>query len=95
MAELVGAGGGFVTAADAAQFGDYVVDSLAGDETADTLQITVAAAEERDLLDDVVIVDRHVDEQRAGALSWVLYMLHNFSNRINRISIFNFQFSIY
>lgn len=77
-AELVGAGGGFVAAADAAQFGDYVVDSLAGDETADTLQITVAATKERDLLDDVVVVSRHVDEQRASALGWILYMFHNF-----------------
>ena len=78
MTELVGAGGGFVTAADAAQFGDYVVDFLADDKAADALQVTVATAEERDLLDDVVVVSRHVDEQRASALGWILYMLHNF-----------------
>lgn len=85
MAELVGAGGGFVAAADAAQFGDYVVDFLACDEAADALQVAVAATEERDLLDDVVVVGRHVDEQRASALSRVLYMFHNF-----QLLIFNF-----
>ena len=83
---MVGAGGGFVAAADAAQFGNHVVDSLAGDETADALEVAVAAAEERDLLDDVVVVSRHVDEQRASALGWILYMLHNF-----QLLIFNFS----
>lgn len=78
VAELVGAGGGFVAAADAAQFGDYVVDSLACDEAADALQVAVAATEERDLLDDVVVVGRHVDEHRTGALGGVLYVFHIF-----------------
>ncbi len=78
MAELVGAGGGFVAAADAAEFGDHVVDFLAGDEAADALQVAVAATEERDLLDDVVVVGRHIDEQRASALGGVLYVFHNF-----------------
>ena len=37
VAELVGAGGEFVAAADAAEFGYHVVDFLAGDEAADAL----------------------------------------------------------
>lgn len=86
MAELVGAGGGFVTAADAAEFGDYVIYLLAGDKAADALQVAIAATEERDLLDDVVIVGRHVDEQGASALGGVLYMFHNF-----QLLIFNFS----
>lgn len=86
MTELVGAGGGFVAAADAAEFGDYVIYLLAGDETADALQVAIAATEERDLLDDVVIVGRHVDEQGASALGGVLYMFHNF-----QLLIFNFS----
>ena len=36
-AELVGAGGGFASAADAVEFWDDVVDFLAGDQTADAL----------------------------------------------------------
>ena len=86
MAELVRAGGGFVAAADALQFGDYIIDFLASDEAADALQVAVAATEERDLLDDIVVVGRHVDKQRAGTLCGVLDMLHNISNRIIQIN---------
>ena len=70
-AELVGTGGGFTAAADAVEFWDDIVDFLADDQTANSLEISVASAHEEDLLDDAVVVDSYVDELRAGALSFV------------------------
>ena len=70
-AELVGAGGGFASAADAVEFGDDVVDLLACDQAADALEVSVASAHEEDLLNNALVIDRHIDELRAGALGFV------------------------
>ena len=75
--ELVGAGGGFVAAADAVEFLDHVVDLLAGDQPADALQVAVAAAIEGDLLNNALVINGHIDELRAGALSFVEGVGHN------------------
>jgi len=80
-AELVGARGALRATADAVEPFDDIVDVLAAHQLADTLQVAVAATQEEYLLDDVVLVGRHVDEFRACAVSLVLYMfgLHMFS----------------
>ena len=75
-AELVGTGGGFIAAADAVKFLDDVVDFLAGYQAADTLQVAVAAAIEGDLLDDAVVIHRHIDKLRAGTLGFVEEVFH-------------------
>ena len=77
-AELIGAGGGLASAADAVEFWDDVVDFLAGDQTADALEVSVASTYEKDLLDDALVIDRHVDELRAGALGCVEGVGHKF-----------------
>ena len=69
--ELVGAGGGLPSAADAVEFLDDVVDFLAGDQPADALEVSVASAIKGDLLDDAVVIDCYVDELGAGALGFV------------------------
>ena len=76
-AELVGTGGVIASAADAVEFLDDVVNLLAGDQPADALQVAVAAAIERDLLDDAVVINRHIDKLRAGALGFVEGVGHN------------------
>ena len=70
-AELVGAGGGLAAAADAVEFGDDVVDFLAGDQAADALEVSIASAIKEDLLNNALVIDRHIDELRAGALGFV------------------------
>ncbi len=70
-AELIGAGGGLTSAADAVEFWDDVVDFLAGDQAADALEVSVASAIKEDLLDDALVIDGHIDELRAGALGFV------------------------
>lgn len=76
-AELVGARGRLAAAADAVEFADDIVNLLADDEAANTLQVAVASAQEENLLDDVVVVRRRVNEHRAGALCLILYMFHD------------------
>ena len=70
-AELVGAGGGLASAADAVEFWDDIVDFLSGDQPADALEVTVASAIKEDLLNDALVIDGHIDELRAGALGFV------------------------
>ncbi len=69
-AELVGTGGGLPSAADAVEFLDDVVDFLADDQAADTLEVSVASAIKKDLLNDALVIDRHIDELRAGRLGF-------------------------
>ena len=76
-AELVGAGGGFAAAADAVEFRDDFVDFLANDQTADALEVSVAAAHEENLLNDIIVVNSHIDKLRAGALGFVEGVGHN------------------
>lgn len=75
-AELVGAGGGLPSAADAVEFWDDVVDFLAGDQPTDALEVSVASAIKEDLLDDAVVIDGHIDELRTGALGFVEGVFH-------------------
>jgi len=81
-AELVWAGGVLGTAAHAVKPLDDVVNLLSAHQLTDALQIAVAASEEENLLDDVVLVSSHVDQFRAGAVGFVLYMfcLHKAMN---------------
>ena len=78
-AELVGAGGGLATAADAVEFLDDVVDFLSDDQPADALKVSVASAIKEDLLNDALVIDGHIDELRAGALGFVEGVFHNIS----------------
>ena len=77
-AELVGAGGGLPSAADAVEFWDDIVDFLSDDQPADALEVSVASAIKEDLLDDALVIDGHIDELRAGALGFVEGVGHNF-----------------
>lgn len=61
-AELVGARSDFVSAAYSFEFVYHVVDFLTCHEAADALEVSVAAAEEGHVLDDVVVVGGDVDE---------------------------------
>lgn len=84
-AELVGAGGALSATPDAIELMDYIVDALATNQLAHTLQVAIAASEEKHLLDDVVLISGHVDQLRACALRLILYMfcLHIFWNLKN------------
>lgn len=62
LAQLIGARGDFTAAADAVEFGYHVVDFLTCHEAADALEVSVTTAEERHILNDVVIVGCHVNE---------------------------------
>ena len=44
---------------------------------ADPLPDSVASAHEEDLLDNTVVIDRHIDELRAGTLGFVEGVEHN------------------
>ena len=57
---------------------DDVVDFLAGDQPADALEISVASANEEDLLNDALVIDGHIDELRAGALGFVEGVGHKY-----------------
>lgn len=48
---------------------------LSANQLADTLQVAIAAPQKEYLLNNVVLVGRHVYQFRARALSFVLYML--------------------
>ena len=94
-AELVGAGGRLPSAADAVEFLDDVVDFLSDDQAADALEVSVASAHEEDLLDDAVVIDRHIDELRAGALGFVEGVGHEFGGfiRLHRVCEYYTVFS--
>lgn len=59
-AELVGAGGAFAAAVYSVEAGYYVIYLLAGYQAAYALKVAVAAAQERYLLDYIVITGHYV-----------------------------------
>ena len=75
--ELVGARCRFIAAADAIQLANDIVDFLTCHQTTDSLQVAVATAIKGDLLNDAIVIDRHIDELRAGALGFVEGVGHN------------------
>ena len=75
-AELVGTRGGFGATPYAVEAGDDIIDFLSGHQTAYALQVAIAAANEEDLLDDVVVVDCYVDHLRASARGLIKGMFH-------------------
>ena len=74
-AQLVGARCAFCTATYAVEALDDIVNMLPTHQRADALQVSVAASKKEHLLDDVVLISSHVDELRAGAPRFILYML--------------------
>ena len=72
--ELVGTRSALGTATDTIELVDYIVDALATNQLADTLQVAIASAKEKHLLDDIVLISGYVDQLRACALRLVLYM---------------------
>ena len=78
-AELVGTRGALVSTTNAVNAGDDIVDLLTTHQLADALEVAVTAAQEEDLLDDVVLVGSYVDEFRTGAFCFVLnvFCFHN------------------
>ena len=79
-AQLVGTRRILRAASDAVNFADDIVDVLPAHQLTDTLQVAIATTEKEDLLDDVILVCRNVNELRASSLRFVLYMfcLHCF-----------------
>ena len=78
-AELVGTRGALVSTTDAVDAGDDIVDLLTTHQLADALEVAVTAAQEEDLLDDIVLIGSYVDEFRTGAFCFVLnvFCFHN------------------
>lgn len=76
------------TTTDSVQTAHHVVDMLAAHQLADALQITVTTTQEEHLLDDIVLVGRHINELRARSLRLILYVfcLHTL-NLIRRIHL--------
>jgi len=74
-AELVGTRGALGAASDAIELMDDIVDALTCDQLADTLKVAVAPSEEKHLLDDIILVGSHINQFRACARRFVLYML--------------------
>lgn len=75
-AKLVGAGSPFRATTDAVQFRDDIIDLLSCNESADALQIAIASAHEKHLLDDVVVVNCHINQLRASSLGLILNVFH-------------------
>ena len=76
-AKLVGTGSALGSASDAIELSNHIVDVLAAHQLGDALQVAVATAKEKHLLDDVVVVAGHINQLRACACSFILYVLHN------------------
>ena len=78
-AELVWTGSAFCATADAVESLDDIVNMLAANQLTDTLKVTVASSKEKHLLDHIVLVGSHIDQFRASAVSFILYMFcfHN------------------
>ena len=68
LSDLVGAAGGTGAAGDTLHAGNGILGLHALEQTANALQVTVAAADDLDGLDGVVIVQHDVGLFRAGAL---------------------------
>ena len=76
--ELVGTRRRFIPATDSIKFVNHVVNLLACHQTADALQITMAAAIKKDLLYDAVVFNGHINQLRAGTLGFVEEVGHKF-----------------
>lgn len=92
-AELIGARRVLGTAADTIEAADDVVDMLATYQHTDALQVAVTPTQEEYLLDDVVLVGRHVYHTRTGAVSLILnvFCLHNSYYFVVAINTSNLQ----
>ena len=66
-----------VAAGDALQTLDDLVGRHTLDELADALQITVASADERHVVDGVVVVQLYVDRAAACALCGIVKLFHD------------------
>ena len=75
-AKLVRTRGGFVPAADALEFFDYLVRLLPFHQTTNRLQVAAATAYKRNLLYHILLINRHINQLRAGALGFVKSVGH-------------------
>jgi hypothetical protein len=73
-AELVWAGGALRTAPDTVKTLDHIVDVLSSNQRTDTLEIAVTSSKEENLLDHIVLIGSHIDQFRASASRFILYM---------------------
>lgn len=60
--ELVGTAGALSATAHTVELANHIVDVLATHQLTDSLQVAVTASKEKDLLNDVVLIGRDVDE---------------------------------
>lgn len=61
-AELVGARCGLVATANAVETSDDIINLLTNDQFAYTLKVTVATSDKEHLLNDAVVVRRHIND---------------------------------
>ena len=78
-AELVWTGCSFCATADAVETFDDIVDMLAANKLTDALKVTIASSKEKHLLNHIVLVGSYINQFRASAVSFILYMFcfHN------------------
>ena len=62
------------TTANAIQTTNHIVNLLPSHQLTDTLQVSIAATQEKYLLDNVVLIGCHINHLRTSAVSLILYM---------------------
>lgn len=60
-AELVGTRCAFSATANAVKLANDIIDMLSAHQLAHTLEVAIATTQEKHLLDDVILVGRHVN----------------------------------
>ena len=60
--ELIRAGSSFRSATDAVQTRNHIINLLSPHQLANALQITITPTQEEHLLDDVVLIGRHINQ---------------------------------
>ena len=73
--QLVRTGSGSGAAVNSVQQGDHLVYRTALHQTADSLQVAVAAASEVEILDDVILIQREVDHCGTSSFGSVLHSI--------------------
>lgn len=82
LSQLVGTRRRLAVAADVLDGGNHLLGTLTLDQSADALQVAVTAAHEGTIRDDMIVIQLHLNQTRAGALRHILNLFHS-KNRYN------------